>query len=284
MRKHVGWIALDIDGTITDKTHHAPREVIEYLHQLEKKGWDIIFITGRTFSYAWRVVKEFDFPYYLAVQNGADILCMPQKQLVARRYLDHKAIPFLENAYRGEKEDFLLYAGFDNRDFCYYRPHRFSPSLKQHLNKLMSLSSEPWKSMETFEFDTEASFPLAYCLGNKEGMQRVDALLQTFPELSSTMIRDPLSGGEIYLILVTSKEATKGNALNLIKETMGDGGPVIAAGDDLNDVSMLERADVKIVIGTAPKQMHPMATILADHTPDQHAIIGALEKAIAIYK
>lgn len=279
MRKHVGWIALDIDGTITDKTHHAPREVIDYLHTLEKRGWDIVFITGRTFSYAWRVVKEFNFPYYLAIQNGADILCMPQKQLVARRYLDHQALPFLESVYKNEKEDFILYSGFEKGDFCYYRPHKFSPALKEHLQKLMSLSPEPWQRRENFQFEQETSFPLAYCLGNREGMERINALVQTFPNFSSTMIRDPLSDG-IYLILVTSKDATKGSALSVIKETMGDGGPVIAAGDDLNDVSMLERADVKIVMASAPKQMHGMATILADHGPDRHGIIDALERAV----
>lgn len=279
MRKHAGWIALDIDGTITDESHHAPPQVVQFLHSLEKKGWELIFITGRTFSFGYRVVKEFDFPFYLAIQNGADILYMPHKELVSRHYLDNKVIPVLENAYRGEKEDFIVYAGYERGDFCYYRPERFSPAFVEHLHKIMTLSPEPWKSVQNFDFDQQMSFPLAKCLGTRESMQRISALLQTFPDISATMIRDPLGVG-IYLILVTAKEATKGHALNIVKQVIGDGGPVIAAGDDLNDISMLQNADVKIVMSSAPAEMHSMATILAEHNHEQHGIIDALTKAI----
>jgi hypothetical protein len=243
------------------------------LHELEEKGWELVFITGRTFSFAYSVVKEFDFPFYLAVQNGADILHMPHKQLIARHYLETEVIPLLDQAYQGEKEDFLLYSGYEGGDFCYYRPDRFSPSLTEHLQKIMALSPEPWKPVKSFEFEKGLSFPLAKCLGTKTAMQRINALLQSVPEVSATMIRDPL-GEEIYLNLVTAKLATKGNALKVIKQVLGEGGPVIAAGDDLNDISMLEAADIKIVMPSAPKVMHPMATLLA-----KHGLIEALKEA-----
>ncbi len=278
MRKHIGWIALDIDGTITDKTHHAPPQVVEFLHTLVDKGWEIVFITGRTFSFGYTVVKEFDFPFYLAVQNGADILYMPQKTLISRHYLDAKAIPALEEAYRNEKEDFLLYAGFERGDFCYYRPERFSPKFAEHVKKIMSVSPEPWKAVKNFEFKDGLSFPLAKCLGAKTAMERVSNYLEAFPHISHTLIKDPFAT-DIYLILVTAKEATKGHALHSVKEVMGDGGPVIAAGDDLNDISMLEAADVKIVMSHAPPSMHSMATIVAEHG-QEHGIIAALKQAI----
>jgi Cof subfamily protein (haloacid dehalogenase superfamily) len=278
MRRHIGWIALDIDGTITDKTHRAPKEVVQFLHALQEKGWEIVFITGRTFSFGYTVVKEFDFPFYLAIQNGADILYMPHKELVARHYLDDSVIPLLDQAYRGEKEDFLLYAGYEHGDFCYYRPDRFSPALIQHLHKIMALSPEPWKPVKDFNFEKGLSFPLIKCLGKKETMARINRLLQAFDDVSSTMIRDPL-GEEIYLNLVTAKQATKGNALNSIKQAIGEGGLTIAAGDDLNDISMLRAADVKIVMDSAPSEMLPLATIVAKHG-EQHGIIDALTQAV----
>nr|AOO54565.1 had superfamily hydrolase/phosphatase [uncultured bacterium] len=278
MRKHMGWIALDIDGTITDETHHAPLEVVKFLHALEEKGWEIVFVTGRTYSFAYSVVKNFDFPFYLAVQNGADVLLMPQKELVARHYLSEQVIPILEEAYRGEKEDFIIYSGFERGDFCYYRPQRFSEHLNSHLHKIMPLSPEPWKAVQNFHFEKGLSFPLAKCLGTKASMQRINALLQPVPDLSATLIRDPL-GEDIYLNLVTSQQATKGRALQIIKETIGEGGPTIAAGDDLNDISMLQVADIKIVMDTAPQEMHPMATLLASHS-ESHGIIKALSQAI----
>lgn len=278
MRKHKGWIALDLDGTITDKTHRAPKDVVQFLHALQESGWEIIFITGRTFSFAWNVIKEFDFSYYLAIQNGADILLMPEKKRVERHYLDASAVPLLETAFEGEEEDFILYTGYEKGDYCYYRPNRFSPAFLEHIRtKIMPLSPEPWQSVESYDFEGGLSFPLAKCFGTKKAMERISALLHTVPSLSATMIRDPLADNT-YLILVTAKLATKGNALNAIKKATGKGGLTIAAGDDLNDISMLEAADIKVVMSTAPAEMIPLATIVAKHGK-QHGIIAALTEA-----
>lgn len=280
MRKHHGWIALDIDGTITDSTHFAPKEVIDCLHSLADLGWEIIFITGRTLSFASQVIDAFHFPFYIAVQNGADILLMPQKERVAQYYLNAHVIPVLEKAYDSKKEDFLIYSGYERGDFCYYRPERFSDKMREHVHKIMSLSPEPWKELKNFHFEKSISFPLAKCLGTKKAMQDVNARLEQCPAVSATLIRDPLTQDEVYLNLVTAAQATKGNALRTLKQLTGDGGPVIAAGDDLNDLSMLAVADIKIVMNTAPQEMHPLATILAAHDGKQHGIISALHQAV----
>ena len=281
MKKHRGWIALDIDGTITDHSHHVPQGVIDYLHSLYSDGWQIIFITGRAFSFGYITLKVFDFPYFLAVQNGADILHMPTKRLVSRHYLDAKAIKAIETLYTHEKEDFIVYTGVDRGDFCYYRPKNFSSSLLAHLHKIMPLSREPWRAVENFDFAPHDKFPLAKCLGLKEPMEAMCNKLKSIPHLTATLIRDPLDADQIYLNLVTHEQATKGKALlNAVKE-FGERGVLIAAGDDLNDLAMLEVADFKIVMETAPKSMHGLANLIAP-TADRSGIIPALQEAIRL--
>ena len=73
-----GVIALDIDGTLTDETHQVPNEVAVFLASLVADGWEIVFITGRTFRWVRNALSHLTFPYHLAVQNGAIILKMPQ--------------------------------------------------------------------------------------------------------------------------------------------------------------------------------------------------------------
>jgi hypothetical protein len=211
------------------------------------------------------------------VQNGADILAMPEKKLVFRHYLDSSVLPALEEAYQGEREHFLIYSGYEHGDFCYYCPERFSPPLLTHLETIQALSPEPWKALASFAFESPLRFPLAKCLGSKESMQRVNQRLSEVAELSATLIHDPL-GEEIYLNLVTCQGATKGHALRQIQALAGHTeGLVIAAGDDLNDISMLHEADVKIVMATAPQEMHALAHILAPPS-DACGIITALKQ------
>lgn len=280
MRKHRGWIALDIDGTITDATHHVPKEVAHFLHSVYEKGWEIVFITGRAYAFAHPTLHIFSFPFYLAVQNGADVLHMPSKQLIARNYLDSQTIDAIEKLYRGIADDFIVYSGYDHGDFCYYRPIKFSHVVLEHLRKIMPFSMEPWRAVDHFAFEKGETFPLIKCIGRKAEMQHLEQKLQSLSSIATSLIRDPLDHDRIYLILVTHENATKGKALLRIIEAYGARGPIIAAGDDFNDVTMLEEADFKIVMENAPLNMHPMADFLAKSS-QQQGIIKALEKAMS---
>jgi Cof subfamily protein (haloacid dehalogenase superfamily) len=272
-----GIIALDIDGTITDNIYSIPDTVAQYLKSLKLIGWELMFITGRTFSFGHSTLKDLDFPYFFAVQNGADILEMPAKKRISRKYLSHDVIPAIEEVYRNEKEDFLVYSGYEKGDFCYYRPTHFSQTLLTYLDVIKALSPEPWKEVATFDLDELSTFPLIKCLGSEEAMGKMNRMLKSIPSIHATLIRDPIGEG-LYLNLVTDKAATKGNALETVVQLTGIKGPIIAAGDDLNDLSMLERADIGIAMETAPKELIEKATIIAPSAAKE-GIIQALEKA-----
>ncbi len=278
-----GWIALDIDGTVTDGTEPMSHATAWYLGQLQAQGWQLMFITGRTFSFAHRALKNLAFPYLLAVQNGSDIISMPESKVIDQRYLESDAVLRVENAYRGQEEDFLIYAGYEHGDFCYYRPKHFSPGFHEYLKKIMALAPEPWKALTSFHELEGKRFPLIKCLGPEEGMLLIEAKLRSIPGLEVVAIRDPFRPN-LHLALVTDREATKGHALERAISKLGAGkkrGRIIAAGDDRNDLSMLAKADIRIVMGTAPDEVKKEADIIAMSSKED-GIIAALKEATGV--
>lgn len=271
------WIALDIDGTLTCKLDSIPEPVSNYLESLSKDGWNIMILTGRAFSYFSHVKYAFKFPYYLALQNGADILKMPEKKLVKRTYLTIEDLKTVETIYEGE-EDLIVYSGFEQGDFCYFRPEKFSSHLLDHIEHLKTLSAKPWQQVKAFDFHADFSFPLIKCFGAKESMRKIEERLNLTSNIQAAMIADPI-GKIIHFNLVTHSSATKGNALRSIIGSNRT--KLIAAGDDRNDLSMFKEADVRIVMETAPKEVLAHADIIA---PPASAcgIIEALEKAIKL--
>jgi Cof subfamily protein (haloacid dehalogenase superfamily) len=278
MMQHKGWLALDIDGTLTDQTHSVPAQVIACLKNLHAQGWEVFVITGRTLSFASKALKAFPFPFYLAVQNGADVFYTPNQELVIRHYLAPEIIPCLEGLCSEFAEDFLIYAGWEKGDFCYYRPQRFSQKIQAHIHVMQQLSLEPWQAVDSFSFADHLKFPLIKCLGTKEEMAILYEKLKHDKRLAISLIRDPLAE-KVYLNLITHPEATKGHAIKNVVKQVGKRGKIIAAGDDYNDVSMLKQADVKIVMQTAPGELHALADIIAKPSY-QHGIIQALETAL----
>src|SRR5690606_28845072 len=93
-----GWIALDIDGTITLDKYSVPKPVTDYLRDLHRNGWKIAMATGRPFRFASMALSEFDFPYVFLCQNGSVALEMPSRNILFKRYLSWDAIGLIEKA------------------------------------------------------------------------------------------------------------------------------------------------------------------------------------------
>jgi hydroxymethylpyrimidine pyrophosphatase-like HAD family hydrolase len=92
------------------------------------------------------------------------------------------------------------------------------------------------------------------------------------------MIADPYDGS-YFIVQATHAAVNKGKIVNDLVAIHGRGSGVIAAGDDHNDLPMLQHADVKIAMGTAPSKLIKGADIVASSAQDL-GIIDALTAAI----
>lgn len=280
--KQNGWIALDIDGTITLDKYSVPDEVTSYLRSLTKKGWRIAVATGRPFAFASLALSRFDFPYFFLAQNGSAALEMPGEKPLFKEYISPKTIPFVEAAYQGIDSDFLIYAGYEKGDFCYWRPSRMSQEDLNYLHDLQKRQKEEWQAVETFDPSRLDPFPLIKCFGSLPRMKVVAERLRKTGHFQVAMIRDPFVE-DFSMLLVTDQKASKGLSLKRVFEKEGRGSLVIAAGDDENDISLLEAADVKIAMAHAPEFLQEKADLIAPPTKE-HGIIRALEMVLKQYE
>lgn len=273
-----GTIALDIDGTITNLEHQIPDGVATYFENLHKEGWQFIFVTGRSFSFAMMALSKLSFPYLLAVQNGADLMEMPSMKQVDRSYLKIDVVELLDQLYKGCEGDFIVYAGYEKGDLCYFRPDRFSKEMQDYLKQVERLSASPWKRLKTFKIEEQSMFPLIKCIGSKEMLDAFNQKLLTVRGLKTSVIKDPISR-VFYLILITHQDADKGIAVNKFMETYQLKRPLITGGDDNNDIPLLKAGDIRIAMDGAPEALQNIAHIIAPPA-DRMGIIQGLEEAI----
>lgn len=279
MEEIKGWICLDIDGTVTSDPHRIPDSVICYFLSLHQKGWRFVFITGRTFTFAHKVLSSIPFSYYFAVQNGTDVFLMPERKLLYQRYLNFDIIEHLNNLYGDMKEDYLIYSGWQKGDFCYYRPKRFSSDMMKHLELMMGLVEEPWQALTSFDSLKRSSFPLIKCLGSQEHMKEIDGFMKDISQVNSCFIKDPLSSEGYYINLITAKGASKGDVVSFMRTLARPDHLFIGAGDDRNDISLLKAVDRAIAMENGPEDLKALAHIIAPPA-EVNGIIKALEEAL----
>ncbi len=273
-----GIFASDIDNTLTDKRHIIPDEVVNYLVSLHKNGWQIVFLTGRTFSFALMSMEKFTIPYILGVQNGAEVISMPEKKVIYRNFINRDLLKDLDLIFAVHSIGYIVYSGFEGGDFCYYQPQKFSDEMLAYFKKLQALSSVDWVSVDSWAEVPSDSFPLIKCFGEREKLNAVCAKIMTANSLCASVITDSVDPNK-GILLITGCGVDKGETLKRLKSDFGWTCPVVGAGDDDNDIPLLQAADIGICVEGGSLRLSEHADFMSSPSADL-GIIAAMERVI----
>jgi Cof subfamily protein (haloacid dehalogenase superfamily) len=275
-----GTLALDIDGTVTASHLYVPTAVVDCLARLSKKGWDIAFITGRPFSHCMKIFPKFNFPYYIAPQNGAALVEMPSKRIIKKRYLSRELLPEMDEICGAEGTDYVIYSGLETFDRVLFRRGLFSKEIMEFLADRTKQFGEEWNELSSFSDLGISSFASVKCFAQADQAERIARKMVERLSLHAPVITDPFDVN-YRVVQGTHPDVTKGRALrDLLKERGSQKLPVIAAGDDSNDIPLLQAATIKIVMGSASPEIQKMADIVAAPA-SQLGLIDALNTATA---
>jgi len=222
-----------------------------------------------------------DFPYYYCVNNGAVIYLMPQATVESKQYLSSKIFVDIDSICHANETDYILYMGLQNDDICYYRPHLLSPEIVRHLKKRSAINGERMIAVEAYDEEMFGDgFASVKCFGPLALIEKLAEQMRLKLNLHVPVISDPFSK-EIAIAQATHPLVSKGGAVSKLKELLGKSLPVIAAGDDRNDISMLKKADVSIVMANAPADVLEHARIVAPSAGEDGLVTG-LNQAISL--
>ena len=259
---HKGWIFSDIDGTLTVDRWSLPRRVVDTLTHLHREGWAIAFLSGRTVPHCQHLLGELSFPYFLGAHNGALVLKMPEQKIVLRQHLPHEFLQQTESLFANSPSDWVVYGGWENQNRCFYCPSRWSPALLKYIDGRRSQLSESWQALSRFTDLPISEFVAAKSFGSKADLTPLyESITQQFG-LHAPLITDPYN--ERFCVLqVTGGDGNKGQAGREILHKTGLQGPVIAAGNDLNDIPLLQLGDLGIAMEDGPCELRKLGQIIA---------------------
>lgn len=276
-----GTIALDVDGTTTPGWNEVHPDVVEAITSYAKDGWEIVFITGRCFTSVDKALGCMQFPYRLAVQNGAVALSMPDRAILHSCGVGRKEWTGLDDISRDSDLDYALFTGPAHQDQVFYRPERYSPEMRRMIEQRAASCGEVWTAVDDYHALPVTEAASVKFVGPLEYINPVVEQAKRLLGMSIPLIRDPVTH-EYWVAQGTHREADKGCALKRMSGT----GPVIAAGDDLNDLAMLQVADVAIAMEGAPQAVLDVADFIAPSAKDNGLIEGllwAMEKLEGLY-
>ena len=269
----IGYLTLDIDGTLTNSQKGLPAKTIEILKKAQKKGWILAFVTGRMHSLGMEVLKDLKCPFWFLPLNGSACYQYPEKKRLNKRYFSKQTLEKIVAICSKFKQDPLVYTGIEGKDSVYWRPKYQNDSMEHYIRENIATLAGTWIEIDDFKSIELDEFPMAKVYGKWGELDSLYNAVNQDKELSALRVKDSVCKDNC-LLQITESGVNKGT---LISKMIKKGYPVIAAGDDVNDISLLQSGTIKIALKGSPKELLDIADIVAS---DIEEVADILEKEI----
>jgi Cof subfamily protein (haloacid dehalogenase superfamily) len=267
-------LALDIDGTILDSHGHLPDANREAIARAIDAGVEVALATGRRYDFARPIFEKLPAPLTLILSNGAIVKTRTGQTLmrsllpreVARDVL--KRVPNRDGAavvFDRPREGQVV---FEAIDWDHPRHHRFFASNRPFLSEVAPLE----------DCLIEDPIQVMFSGGCGEMRRLFDDLQQRGGDYSVTLTE--YEHRDFSLVDVIRAGCSKGSALRAWAERRGfQPHDVMAIGDNLNDLEMLEFAGTPVVMGNGLEELKTRGWSVTAHNDDA-GVAEAVERFI----
>jgi len=243
-------IAIDIDGTLLDSRGRLPDVHREALGEAHRHGIAIALVTGRSFHFALPVVRSIGVPATLVCNNGA--LVKDEQGETAMRHLLPQSVArsVLAGAPGYEESVALIFDRRDERQMVFERMDWSHPNRAGYFEKNKAfIARSPVPLADTL---TEDPIQVMFN-GGVAAMRALIASLRRLPVAAECAIAlTEYERRDFSLVDVNRAGCSKGSTLARWAERCGlERNDVMAIGDNLNDVEMLDFAGAAVVMGNS---------------------------------
>lgn len=261
-------VAIDIDGTLLNSKGEMTDRTKQVLRKASEQGIYIVLTSGRLTDTVEKFCNEIGADKYLIAENGASIINLQTKKLEFSKYISKDVVNKVLDIC---DENNIYYMVYTNKELIVKNiKHMAMFFYKQNYNPNARIKTIV-SGRDYINAVTDNFTKLMICDEDRAIYNNIVAKLSKIPEIDVLPVPHisnkqlELDGKETVLEYSYADISAKGtNKWTAIKELMTKLGisenEVIAIGDNINDIKMIENAG----LGVAMKNGSPHVRALAD--------------------
>lgn len=243
LEKQIKLIALDMDGTLLTSDEKVTERTCKAIKQAMEKDVHVVISTGRWLGSCYPYAESLGLQSYLVTSNGGEIWTM-NKELIERHTIDPNLI---------EK---MWDLGRDYDMGCW-----------------MNATDAVWQGERPNDFHEHEWLKIGFDSHIPSNLEKLMQELSYFDQLE-------LTNSQPNNVEVNPKGVHKGSALHKVCEKLGiTMDEVMAAGDSLNDMKMIQQAGLGIAMGNAQEAIKKAADFETD-TNNHDGVAKAIERFV----
>ncbi|HLR19072.1 MAG TPA: Cof-type HAD-IIB family hydrolase [Staphylococcus sp.] len=280
-------IATDMDGTLLNAAHEISEENIQAIEYAQSQGISVVIATGRAFYEANSPVNQTDLKVPYICLNGAEVRdesfnIMSTSKLNRELINRITAVMDEEDIYYQVYTNLGIYTENPDRDLEIYIDIAEHAGQAADVEKIKAgiqkrIDNGTLKVVDNYDKieDTPGEIVMKI-LAFDSDLEKINRASEKLAESESLAISSSSRGN----IEITHSDAQKGIALETIAERLNiDMKDVMAIGDNLNDLSMLERVGYSVAMDNATPEVKAVAKHLTD-TNEQNGVGKAIMKLL----
>jgi len=270
-------LAVDIDGTLLDSRGRLPDAHRDAIVAAVARGVEIALVTGRSFHFTRPIADLLPVPLTLVVNNGA--LVKKTDGTTQMRNLLRRGVAreLLEATRAYEDSVAIVFDRPDERQIVFERMDWTHPQRRGYYEKNKAFIAEA--PVPLAEMLTDDPVQVMFNGGVAPMRMLVDALRSRPGADRYTVAITEYEPRDFSLVDVNAAGCSKGTTLARWTQTRGwTRDEVMAVGDNLNDVEMLDFAGTAIVMGNATPALRS-GRYLVTGTNDE----GGLADAVRVH-
>ncbi len=265
-------IATDMDGTLLNAAHEISQENQEAIKFAQEHGITVVIATGRAFYEANTPVAETDLKVPYICLNGAEVRD-ETFNIMSTSHLNHSLVSKITSTL---KEKDIYYQVYTNRGIYTENPQRDleiyidiaeRAGQKADVEKIENsiqkrIDNGTLKIVDNYDKIEDIPGELIMkILAFDSDLGKIDLVGQELAQSPNLAVSSSSRGN----LEITHSDAQKGIALSTIAKQLGiDLKDVMALGDNLNDISMLERVGYPIAMDNAAPEVKTVAEYVTD--------------------
>lgn len=248
----------DLDGTLLSPRPDITERTAEVINTLSAEGLNFTFATARSVYSAVPITKALDITVPCILMNGVSIYDIREKRYIKNEFIPTDASAEVLSTFERHGVHCFMYRIDGETLICYYselttnvmrsfaevRKHEYLKPFVQ-LDRLADKADE-----HTVYFTTTGAYETLYPV--KCGIEKIKGVSHAF-------YLDVYN--DSWYLEIFSDKASKANGIRFLRDNYGFD-EVVSFGDNLNDLSMFEAADLKIAVGNARDELKAAADIV----------------------
>lgn len=261
-------LALDIDGTLVNSRDELTPSTRTALHQARAEGWRLALVTGRRYRRALPLAEALGIDAPLVTASGALIKHPAEDhRTLHRAELTPEVLEATLAVIGRQGYEAVVYSDSYHEGFDFYCPRTdvVQPELAEYLRK-----NAGWERIlpELMTRPPTGVFA-GFAIGTREAMHELASALQAAVpgQLYTHVIRSPMYAG--YMCEISRAGSTKWSGIRHLADEWGIAdADIVAVGDDVNDIPMIEGAGLGIAMGNAVDELKEVADYIAPSHDD----------------